>query len=78
MQVNIGQGALPTAVLIGKADMVKVDAAVGYFRDGVFRIVEVRRSPWSTSPIRRTLAMDMVIMTTTMESIISDIITDMI
>ncbi len=76
MQVNIGQGALPTAVLIGKADMVKVDAAVGYFRDGVSGLWRSGVSD-STSLIRRMLAMDMESMTTTMESIMRLISSDM-
>ena len=42
VQVDVGQGILAAAVLIGEAHVVEVDAAVGHVVNGLLRVVQVR------------------------------------
>ena len=43
MEINIGQGILAAAVLIGEVYMVEVDAAVGHVKHGLFRLFQIGR-----------------------------------
>ena len=70
MEVDIGEGILPASVLIRKIHMVEINAARQPLLSPDPQGPSGPAFSFSTSLIRRMLAMDILIMTTTMESII--------